>query len=265
MSLMSSRFLSDLVYKALQQDRLRSLLTHLIPDVTETAALFSRPLCFNRRREIGYWRAIRHQRANIVFHDEIPALLSVTAVLGPETTFVDCGANVGLFSAAVAPLTRIYPGFRLYAFEPNPDTFARLARTLEGFRAELFNIALSDRSGSLNFSEGVTSGVYTARDPMPGGASHRRVACRRLDEVGIVGADLLLKIDVEGHEWEVLAGAEGLFRQRRIAAIFIDGADREPEIVELLLARRFSLWDARSLQPYRDRHGRILALRSQES
>jgi FkbM family methyltransferase len=263
MSLTSGRILSRVVYAGLRHERLRRLLTHFIPDVTETAELFSRPLCFNRRREIGYWRAVRHQRANIVFHDEVPALLSVLTLLRPNSTFVDCGANVGLFSAAVAPMTRIYPQFRLYAIEPNPDTFARLSITLAGVRAELLNVALSDHSGFLSFSEGVTSGVFTAQDSGSRQSRLHQIPCRRLDQIGIVGAELVLKIDVEGHEWEVLAGAEGLFRQGRIAAIFLDGATRERDIVEFLETQGFALLDARSLGPYETRHGRIIALRNE--
>lgn len=264
MSLTSSHFFSYILYRwILKYDLVRNALTRLlVRDVTETVELFSRPLCVSRRREIGYWRAVRHQQSNVVFYHEIPALLSVMAVLRSNTTFIDCGANVGLFSAAVAPLTRIHPELHLYAFEPNPDTFARLAKTLEGYRVELFNIALSDRSGSLGFTEGVTSGVYTPRDTEWRGAPLYHVQCRRLDEIGITGVNLVLKVDVEGHEWEVLAGAEGLFRQNRIDAVFIDGTSREPKIVEMLRAYRFTLWDARSLQPYSNRHGRILALRS---
>jgi FkbM family methyltransferase len=140
--------------------------------------------------------------------EELAALENdIARAKGQPFTFVDIGANVGLFSLFVAATARIA---RIIAIEPEPGNFARLA----------FNIAANPRlpitplALALGDAEGTAFIVLNARDR--GGTrmapSGRRdgveVKCRPLlavvRDAGLTGIDAL-KIDVEGAEDKVLA------------------------------------------------------------
>jgi FkbM family methyltransferase len=141
-------------------------------------------------------------------HKERAVLLRALARLaeaGVEVrrgTFVDVGANVG--TAAFAALQA---GFRsVVAIEPVPSTF-RLLRAnlvLNGVEESVrtLQLALSDRAGTTAID--VSQGARKARLADTGG---QEVAVARLDDVVEDEVDFLL-VDAEGHEVQVLAGAE---------------------------------------------------------
>jgi FkbM family methyltransferase len=114
-------------------------------------------------------------------------------------TVVDVGANSGVYALAASGLN---PSARVLAFEPLPEEHARLARNIElnEFEIHAPRVGLSDK-------EGVASMVgWTITQPTAGSTE---VRLARLDEIldaqGIDRVDLM-KIDVEGHEPEVLRG-----------------------------------------------------------
>ena len=126
-------------------------------------------------------------------------------------TSIDVGAKTGMYSyrllAHAAAVT---------AFEPNPE-LARLLRSVFGERIEIYETALSDKEGTATLrlpaakSGMLKAGRGTIEDAnalagMGGAAKSFRVVTRRLDDYAI--PDLgFIKIDVEGHEMAVLAGA----------------------------------------------------------
>jgi hypothetical protein len=64
----------------------------------------------------------------------------------------------------------------------------------------------------------------------------------------IAGDSLILKIDVEGHERQVLEGASGLFEARRVKAVYLDEY-RDRGVVDFLRERGFTFYDGRTLEP----------------
>jgi FkbM family methyltransferase len=242
--------------------RLRRALTRLLvrPREHEVDLLGAR-LRVHSIDEIGYARAARAQQAAVVLRDEVPSLFAICALIGPGTTFVDCGANVGLFTAVVAPLRGIHPGLRLHAIEPHPETARRLSANV-GDVATVHAVALSDRDGEIAMHPGAVSGVFSAH---PGGAGTGdapiTVPCRRLDSLPIEGDRLVLKIDVEDHEREVLKGAAGLFRANRVAAVFVDGARERAAVEALLAGHGFDVRDGHTLGPTTPDTHKLLAIR----
>lgn len=130
---------------------------------------------------------------------------------------IDIGANTGQF--AYAAFATWKPRL-LLSFEPTPAPFARLARVLHGLPgAECHQLALGDASGSLTMHLNTHSHSSSAlpladahRDAFPQAQESGTITVpvRTLDAV-LEGRDLppdtLLKIDVQGFEQKVLAGA----------------------------------------------------------
>jgi FkbM family methyltransferase len=227
------------------------LIRVLLPDVDVPIELFGSRLVINKRKEAGYWRAYRAARSSPVLWNETGCLLSLALVLEPGDTFVDIGANVGLFSSTLARFRQLQPAVRFYAFEANPNTVGRLRQSVPAGEVDVFALAVSDQNRMLTFVSGSTSLTFGVAES--GGALQFRgrtvdVAARRLDEMDIEGRSLVLKIDVESHERQVLEGATGLFEAGRVKAVFLDDY-ADPAVPQFLTQRGFALFDGRSLSP----------------
>lgn len=111
--------------------------------------------------------------------------------------FVDVGANVGAYSVRAAS-----SGMKVYSFEPNPENAKVLRRNAEinHLSVDLFECALGSKEGEARLSpNGALSRVSLDGSVV--------IPVRTLDSFDLPRVDLL-KVDVEGHEFEVLKGAE---------------------------------------------------------
>jgi FkbM family methyltransferase len=114
----------------------------------------------------------------------------------------DLGAHVGLFGLWVR---RAFPSARIVAFEPDPQNFAALTCTIDanGDDAgawQAIRACAARADGELRFAAGGSSSARVLRDGEPGG-----VPVPARDVFGHLDGVDLLKIDVEGGEWELLA------------------------------------------------------------
>ena len=203
----------------------------------------------NTVKENGYCRAQRLASFNSLWREEVPVLISLAMLLENGDTFVDIGANVGVFSATLSRCNNIGRAVRFYAFEANEDTFGRLQMTLRGSDVAAFNLALSDKEGMLDFVEGAVSHVFTSVANARSYNFRNKVTpvrCGRLDEMKLEGHAFVLKIDVEGQELQVLKGAEGLFAQRRVKAVYLDGY-KDPQVLEFLRTKGFVFKEGHTL------------------
>ena len=146
-------------------------------------------------------------------------------LLGEGDTFVDVGANIGLFTMLAARW--VGPRGRVLALEPSRREFERLRHHLERNRlvhAEAVPVAAGDRNGRavLHVAPAQYSGLNTIEDRFvyasTGEAYSEAVPVARLDDLlprhGIARVDTM-KVDVEGSEHRVIAGAlETLARDR---------------------------------------------------
>lgn len=154
---------------------------------------------------------------------------------GRPFIYVDIGAHTGdtfreIWQSGLQPK-------RAYLFEPNPASFARLTeivQTLEaGGAAFCNNLALGAEAGRLRLydDDTMTHVVGAAAGGEEPGQQHFVVEARRLDDLAaefVTRHVSLLKIDVEGHESEVLAGAAGLLAAQDIDMVYIEvGFDPE--------------------------------------
>lgn len=130
-----------------------------------------------------------------------------TAIIGELTEqrrrCLDVGANVGLYTYRFAQLFE-----SVESFEPIPAC-ARIIAASKRSNVRLHNFALSNRKGRANLSIPATGGpevtaLASLSNEFPG-AELLNVELRTLDSFGFTDVDLI-KIDVEGHELEVLEG-----------------------------------------------------------
>lgn len=120
-------------------------------------------------------------------------------------SFLDIGANIGSFTLIASEQERA----RVFAFEPHPATFQQLQHNVELNRrsnVKLFNVALGQSEGQLFLTdEPGSASNYVASH---GGERMVAVPSTRVDTIcaqhGI--HPQYAKIDVEGFEYDVLAG-----------------------------------------------------------
>lgn len=148
------------------------------------------------------------------FEDEIRF---VRRWLRPGMRVVDVGANYGLYTVALA--RAVGREGRVWAFEPAPDTAQFLDATLrlnDLGHVMLSRAAVSSREGSVSLSleihpevNRVAGAAATPGDRIEVPA----VTLTRLAEEQDWGEIDFIKLDIEGHEPEALAGAAGLLQK----------------------------------------------------
>jgi FkbM family methyltransferase len=146
----------------------------------------------------------------------------------PRDVILDVGANVGYVSAT---LLKRLPQARVIAVEPQPDIFELLERNLtvvgDG-RACCIQAALSDCSGqaSLVASDHNRGGGHISESGVADGTRCWDVEIIDAKELmKRVGEDMqvnLIKIDVEGHEAQVLRGLQEIIGRDRPRAILFE-------------------------------------------
>jgi FkbM family methyltransferase len=147
------------------------------------------------------------------------AVTTLAAHVRPGSIAVDVGANLGV--AAYAFRRR---GAVVHAFEPQP-VCVRSLRTVPGIVTH--EVALSDRNGEATLSLPlVASGAVNIAEatvrPMAEPHVEVHVPTALLDCYDLRGVSVI-KIDVEGHEMAVLAGARAtLARERPVMLIEIE-------------------------------------------
>ena len=151
---------------------------------------------------------------------EFEEMAFVMHFLRSNELFADVGANVGAFTVLAAGVA----GARAIAFEPSPDTFKMLMRNirLNGLqdRVKAIHAAVGRREGMVQFSFGLGTENHVATDAASDGSV--AVKMTTLDKELAGNPPALLKVDVEGFETEVFAGAVNTLKQPELRAIIVE-------------------------------------------
>lgn len=163
------------------------------------------------------WTA-NHLEGGTVIHE------AMQYFLWPGGTFIDVGANIGLFSIYAAKTF----GAEVLAVEPSKRERRRLERNMKmnGTDFEVIPFALGERDGEAAFEVDVEGSHLMNRirafDVKSG---YDLVLMRRFDGV-FSGVELdsiaLVKIDVEGYEMAVLRGMTGMIDRMRKTTFVIE-------------------------------------------
>jgi FkbM family methyltransferase len=205
-----------------------------VEDVAVTTLPWGLPLGVNPGESIGF--TILTAR---VFDPCVTEALH--RLIDPGDLVVDVGANVGYLSSLAA--ARAGADGRVVAYEPHPRVFELLDQNATRWRAhpgvanvETRQAAVTDRSGTAELESGPLFHVNMGLASLAGadggaaaGATLFEVQAQRLDEAFAADRIGLLKVDVEGHEPAVLAGAERLLRAGAIRDIVFEDHHPYPD------------------------------------
>lgn len=151
---------------------------------------------------------------------ELEDMALVLHALRADDLFVDVGANIGAYSMLAGAV-----GAHCVSIEPIPSTFARLTQNISinglGQRNRALNLGIGREEGELLFTAGLdTVNHVLAGDESPTEAV--KVAVRSLDSVLAGHSPALIKVDVEGFETEVVAGAAQALAGSDLLALIIE-------------------------------------------
>jgi FkbM family methyltransferase len=125
--------------------------------------------------------------------------------LGRPQAILDLGANIGLFGALAVTA---WPGARIVGYEPDPGNAevneAAIAANGLGERWSVTRAAAGASEGEVRLAagRGPSSFVLAA-----GAADEHEVSVAMHDVLPAIAASDLVKIDIEGGEWPILADA----------------------------------------------------------
>jgi len=165
-----------------------------------------------------------------------------------DFVLVDIGARRGLYSLLARKLNK---NTRAIAVEPHPETFRTLKENGAKYQFECINLAVSDRITKTTLYDANACGTHDAslhREAFDYTKTPTVSFEVQTTTVDSLAASLslekidLLKIDAEGHEYEILLGATETIRKGMIKCI-------QFEFEELKVFRRQFLSDFAALLP----------------
>ncbi|MBV9849654.1 MAG: FkbM family methyltransferase [Armatimonadetes bacterium] len=144
-----------------------------------------------------------------------------------QGNYLDLGANFGVVAATMA--RHLAGRAEVVAVEPIPETARRAAATFALNRltnVRLVQAAIGDQDSEITFNaspgNSAIASVHRHQFQQLGTWQQTRVPCRTLDTLcsGMAGRIGLIKIDVEGHELQVIRGASALLARDRPSVLF---------------------------------------------
>ena len=153
--------------------------------------------------------------------------------------FVDVGSNIGIYSILMA---NKFSNLVINSFEPHPDAYKRLNKNIEinNLKNKIYthNLALSNKNGSSYLISKQRFNISQS-----GGAKISDIGKTKIknkigdDILKINNKSIAIKIDTEGHEFEVLQGIQKLLNNNKIflqIEIFPENTQRVLSFLEKL-------------------------------
>lgn len=155
-------------------------------------------------------------------HYEPRVTRCIGSIITPDSISIDVGANIGLHTIEMAR------GKRVYAFEPNPFIYQRLQKNLALSKlnnVDTFQCGISREAGYVDFF------IHKANNPHKGLSSVYQASLGESDTIKIkvdtidnIFGNLerldVIKIDIEGNDFNAILGAEKTIDRLRPIIIF---------------------------------------------
>jgi FkbM family methyltransferase len=177
---------------------------------------------------------------------ELPLTEALFRLARPGDVVVDGGANVGYVTSLLA--ARVGSTGVVHSFEPNPDVFAQLEQNCQIWRKltncpsiNLHPEALGPTRGTATLHipddsdwNGGRASIELSTIEKPGQRTEVRVEAlddvlRKYDRISVI------KLDLEGFEYQALRGMETLLREQRVGAVVFEELDPFPAITHNFL------------------------------
>jgi FkbM family methyltransferase len=151
---------------------------------------------------------------------EFDEMCFVAHFLRPGDLFADVGANVGAYTVLASGVA----GAKTVACEPSPSTFGYLALNVRlndlSEKVTALNVALGSKEGTLRLTENLGTENHVCREGT--GSDGVDIKATTLDMVFADSTPALIKMDVEGFETEVFAGANRTLAQPALQAMIVE-------------------------------------------
>lgn len=153
---------------------------------------------------------------------------TVDRLLQPGMSFVDLGANEGYFSVMAS--RRVGPEGRVIAIEPQPRLQEVVQKNLELNQcqnAQLETIAVSDKADEVEFflspemNTGSSGFTRSTRYKVPTVKVQTMPLAQAFAKFGVETVDVM-KVDIEGHEYEAILGSKEVFEQKRVHHLILE-------------------------------------------
>lgn len=165
---------------------------------------------------------------------EFDSMLFALHLLRQDSLFIDIGANLGSYAVLASGVT----GCETLAFEPVPKTFSRLVE----------NITLNKLGGRINAQMVALSSLNSRQSVQPSFFSIDKGAENSFVDKDYRGSSIslkvsslniesqnqypvLIKMDIEGHEYEVIKGGSNIFLKKSLLAAIIENQSEEVSLL----------------------------------
>jgi FkbM family methyltransferase len=153
---------------------------------------------------------------------EFEDMAFVLHLLRPEDRFADIGANVGSYTVLASAVC----GARTVSVEPVPATYADLVQNVRvnrlEERVEALNVGVGAQEGRVRFTTSLDAINHVLADGEHYAGPVAEVPLRTLDAIVQGAVPLACKIDVEGFESAVLAGAVRTLQDPMLRAVIME-------------------------------------------
>ena len=147
-------------------------------------------------------------------------------------TFYDVGANIGIYSLFVA---NMYPNSKVLSFEPEALNFSSLCRNINLNNLDNVNpyqIGLSNEAGFVNLHVAIMeSGAagaqigHNSKHVKSKSVFKQCLYCSSIDDLVFnnnMDFPTYIKIDVDGHESQILDGSKKVLSDRRLKGLIVE-------------------------------------------